>query len=1198
MRRGAPGRPVVGLVTLALVLGAALGPAPAGAATGAPAVVVPTQAAGSGAGDPALAELAACVREEGHLLVVMLIDESGSLRDTDPEDQRVAAANSALRNLESLASSDALGEPPVVEVLLAGFSASYTPLTAWEPLGPGSIDVLTDVAGLFADRDAGLDTDFTLAFDGAVADLDTRAGELVAEGVSPCQQVLLFTDGRFDVEARSEQQAADLGATKPYAPDLPLTDPANVDAVVAAGRERLCGVGGTMDRLRQTGAITTTVALTGAIDPVDQDFLEALSTGTGGGQTCGTDPGEQPVGTFVPAASLGELVLAFDQVVDEVGGATALPPAPVEVCAEEACAEGERAFAVDPEIARVVLRAALAGDDARLELALPAGALVLDDRADAVVDVGGVALQVDWLTDTVVRVSADQPAGAAGWAGTWRAVEVAPAALAGDAADVRVALTPGLVPELVEEPSLLTSRSTPIEVLLRGPGGAVLDAADVLTRATVAATVDTGAGPEPVDLAPGPDGTLVGEVALPSEVEAEFGSLEIVVSLATSDGTSLVPVTTRAELPVVSVQTRPVLSTSELGLRADGSVATGEVRVLAAPGADACVWASAVDLPTDAGAASVTLAGGAGSPGECVVVPAGSEARLPVVVDLGGAGAGTWTGSITVALGTTIDDVTEEVAIPLAVERAAIVDGARRLLIFAGLVAVGVLLPLLGAWLVDLLRGRFRPPADLEVVDLAVVVRRDGGIYRPGTLGGRLALEGEDWGPAELARGRSRSWRGLDLWVANSISPFSPPVGLVRGVAPTAGSEGVVEADGLVGRLRLPLAGGWVFVLDADATRQAAIDPTAVDFYAAYGRLVVFRSGATPVPLLAGELARDLPHRAQGLARTVRAAHQLADEGTGQDMLDFIDAHVREVRGLPRYGVVTEEVDVEPEPDLQLATPRNLYDFSDLGEFARFVDDEPAPAVDDGAAELHDVEPLDADVPVADDDADGADGDAAWPVDADDEVEPAVDADDEVEAEPGPGADVALDDAAEATRFDPTDLRIEGGTAWRRFQATDTVAPAPLDPGAGRDPIAVGPVGGPPGAAADDVPADDWVDEVERGRRRDRARAAAEGATVGGPTAEAPAPRATPAAPTSATEPTAVADAAGDRAEPTGGAAAEPRFEPLDLPWADDEEDDDGDGPASSGAAAEPDDGPPATDPVTRWATRRAPSWPVPRRRD
>ena len=70
------------------------GPGPAVGASAAVAAVQP--------GRSVLRELGTCIGTSGRLLVLLLIDESGSLQQTDPRNQRVTAAKAALASLEDL----------------------------------------------------------------------------------------------------------------------------------------------------------------------------------------------------------------------------------------------------------------------------------------------------------------------------------------------------------------------------------------------------------------------------------------------------------------------------------------------------------------------------------------------------------------------------------------------------------------------------------------------------------------------------------------------------------------------------------------------------------------------------------------------------------------------------------------------------------------------------------------------------------------------------------------------------------------------------------------------------------------------------------------------------------------------------------------------------------------------------------------
>src|SRR4051812_144749 len=99
-RRSAP-RAAVGAVST-LILLALVGPlaSPTAMATGAPS---------SGA----LGHLADCSAKTGRLDVLFLVDESASLRRTDPNAQRVQAVQTALTGLAQLSDRTAGSETPV-----------------------------------------------------------------------------------------------------------------------------------------------------------------------------------------------------------------------------------------------------------------------------------------------------------------------------------------------------------------------------------------------------------------------------------------------------------------------------------------------------------------------------------------------------------------------------------------------------------------------------------------------------------------------------------------------------------------------------------------------------------------------------------------------------------------------------------------------------------------------------------------------------------------------------------------------------------------------------------------------------------------------------------------------------------------------------------------------------------------------------
>jgi hypothetical protein len=171
----------------------------------------------------AIDDLVGCVGGSRGLLVLFLMDESGSLRETDPEGRRVEAARGALDSLVDLASTGS--SAPRVDVAMAAFGNSYRLVQDWTEASPDTADELGEALDQFADLNRGVDTDFPSALIGASEALSNRAAEVTAAGgASPCRAVLLFTDGQYVLGVRRTQEQRDeLGVTKPYAPGIELT---------------------------------------------------------------------------------------------------------------------------------------------------------------------------------------------------------------------------------------------------------------------------------------------------------------------------------------------------------------------------------------------------------------------------------------------------------------------------------------------------------------------------------------------------------------------------------------------------------------------------------------------------------------------------------------------------------------------------------------------------------------------------------------------------------------------------------------------------------------------------------------------------------------------------------------------------------------------------------------------------------------
>ncbi len=263
----------------------------------------PAQAAGSSS-TPAFTSLGQCLAQHKRLLLAFVLDESGSLGDasrhqpgSDPTAQRVTAAQVAVQGLTQLASRG-VG----VDVFLSGFSDDLHSYGGWQTLDSASSPSIVSQLEGFRSRDRGLDTDFYTALAGVNQAIATKAAALKD---APCEVVLLFTDGRFDVATQ---------VAKPY--DANAKDPAATK--VAKGVTALCAADGPMQSIRRSNGVTITLALAdasaGANQP-DRGFLSRLATGD-----C-YSPGAQHGASF-DAANASDLVAQFDAVISGIRGGT------------------------------------------------------------------------------------------------------------------------------------------------------------------------------------------------------------------------------------------------------------------------------------------------------------------------------------------------------------------------------------------------------------------------------------------------------------------------------------------------------------------------------------------------------------------------------------------------------------------------------------------------------------------------------------------------------------------------------------------------------------------------------------------------------------------------------------------------------------------------------------------------------------
>lgn len=222
-----------------------------------------------------------CVIDEAATVdVLLLLDQSGSLNDTDPNGRRVTGAQAVVRSYATLAERVAQ-----VRMQVAGFGTGFTS-SGWQVLDEGSRAGLLDEVATVGAVDSDFHTDYVYAVDGAI--------EQFQQSTADCRILFWFTDGAHDLD---EELLGD-GLDRFYHPE-PVTT-ANVAEVEALMPALICDAGGMADQLA-TLDVSTQVMLLGSGDAMAPDSARVLR-GMGGGSDCG--PG---TGSFEDVGSADEL---------------------------------------------------------------------------------------------------------------------------------------------------------------------------------------------------------------------------------------------------------------------------------------------------------------------------------------------------------------------------------------------------------------------------------------------------------------------------------------------------------------------------------------------------------------------------------------------------------------------------------------------------------------------------------------------------------------------------------------------------------------------------------------------------------------------------------------------------------------------------------------------------------------------------
>lgn len=677
----------------------------------------------------AFADLTSCIAANEVLLVSIVVDESASLKRTDPQNQRVEAVQAAV---DALAGLEAAGGV-TVETNLSIFGGGYGELVGWgPPSGAHGERLQRVIAGDLAGRNGAQNTDYRVALQNAQASVDARRA---AVGGAACGAVLWFTDGKLDVGTDGAGPEDD------------------------AARDELCTPNGIVDGIRAAGTTIIALALFTPGDTTvtaeDRERLRAVAEGVGEEAECGTVPLHPDVagGAYLSAddpsalsrlfSGAGALIQGFTQASIECPGA-ACPDGVLDIHADRAVGGFRVIFESDAGTASPVLTA-------------PTGAEhPLTTGAD-----GSVATT---SRDRLHVTDVDLADGAAH--GTWQLH-------ANGATVIDLYYRWGAALEIQAPDGLIIGEeANTVLVTPLSPDGQP-QAAPAYTSIDLEVTVDG----QPTPSEHRQDGTFEIAVALPAD--GAPSEIEVAATATASSAPNEVPLGTISRTARIATQlpaTYPVVTPASLDLgRLTGDDPARGTLVVAGPAEGAtraCFGPASFDtFPEDAGALALDVP-------ECVDVPAGERVTVDVSLVPQRGADGVVNGSFPVELTGANADEPRTVHVPVRASMLRPVNEAERWALVTGLMLLAAVIAMGIAWVGRHLSDRYPVTRDLRFAAVPVTLTTSGVLRR----GGDALLEPGDFrqvgkpgstaafsaGPLDLGR------RGPLLW------PWKPYTGVAR----------------------------------------------------------------------------------------------------------------------------------------------------------------------------------------------------------------------------------------------------------------------------------------------------------------------------------------------------------------------------------------------------------------------------------
>jgi hypothetical protein len=730
-----------------------------------------------------LAGLATCLKQNTRLHVLIMLDASGSIRETDPNGWRLAATRLVLKELGTLARPVRANQRVVsVEVQLATFASDAAPVGDWHTLDGTTEQIDRDIAAL-ADRPVGGDTDYYAALELARQRLAERSARVDGQ---PCQLLLWLTDGRYE--------PVDDGA-----PDF--------TARYESGVDQLCRAGGLLDRLRGDGVTLVAVALTVQLNPDGEHLLRRL---TGQAEPACGPTNREPAGHYFGAADVRELVQLFYEVANVQDGSP------------QACArDGDGCvFQLDPGLRTFAVLIEPGGSDAGVTLQPPVGGPVALTRpaSPGPIEAAGAKLVWEWVgsgPDALVVVRGELfttgPDTVPAWVGRWTVRFATP----GGAPTGQVYLYGDQEAAIEGAPRFVRGEPWTFGVRAQTVDGAPAASLPGAPQPQLAVTLDEGPTSvqpaEPAQVQRRSDGGWTVRFEAPRTWQASKVRVRLSLTVLSRSNVDISPPERTYDVAVVgTVDVRP----AELHLPTlRGSDTRSATLTLRADDQQRCVWVrdGAARLSTDVGPVVITVDGAGDSPGNCLRVPAGAQRALKLTAAFEprhgyyGRASGTLT-----LLVQGPDGEPDVIKVPVDVKVEPGPPSRSRYLAFAGMALLG-----LAPWLLFALFNRWVLARFVKAPVLVAGYRLTAGFTAAGAGSTLYRPDGARWRPEETDfHGEVPHRRRLDVEVdaarrakvvfrarVPKRNPFGAPVVAVRARGRRCAEESLpaVGDDGATG---------------------------------------------------------------------------------------------------------------------------------------------------------------------------------------------------------------------------------------------------------------------------------------------------------------------------------------------------------------------------------------------------------------